>query len=32
MTWVEESKDEPYVGLVNPNGCVKFIQEVGYNE
>jgi len=30
ISWLKESKDEPYVGLSIPKGCVKVIQEVGF--
>jgi len=28
IVWMKEGKEEPYVGLAIPNGCVKLIREV----
>lgn len=32
IAWMKETKEEPYVGLAIPNGCVKTIQEIISNE
>jgi len=28
ISWLREEKDEPYVGLAIPRGCIKSIQEL----